>query len=71
MTEETTGLFNLEDDIDSNVHSNHQSMKPEENQWIDELRVILDRGCDLGSIRNLVQCRPLTDDLRLRTWKVT
>ena len=73
MADETAGLFHLEDDVDStdvNPNSNHQIMKNEENQWIDELRVALDRECDLGSIRNIVQCRPLIDDLRLRAWKV-
>lgn len=68
MADETAELFHLEDDVNGNC--NHQMMKNEENHWIEELRVILDRGCDLGSIRNIVQCRPLTDDLRLRAWKV-
>ena len=71
MTETTAGLFNLEDDVDLTVdYSNRQLRRNEENHWIDELRVVLERGCDLGSIRNIVQCRPLTEDLRLQTWKV-
>ena len=46
--------------------SNHQ-----DTQWISELRIALERGCDLGSIRNIGKCRPLTDDLRLSVWKVS
>jgi len=42
----------------------------EENQWIQELRSAIERGCDLGSIRNIGQCRALTNDLRLPVWKV-
>jgi len=61
--------------LDSNHHelnndSNDETTKIEDNQWINELRVALERGCDLGSIRNIGKCRPLTDDLRLRVWKV-
>lgn len=63
-------MFGLEDEIELNVNSNHQTTKVEDNHWIDELRVVLDRGCDLGSIRSIGQCRPLIDDLRLRVWKV-
>ncbi len=59
-----------EDDIDLNLNSNHQTTKTEDHQWINELRIALERGCDLGSIRNIGQCRPLTDDLRLPVWKV-
>lgn len=73
MADETAGLFHLEDDVDStdiNANSNQQIVTNEESPWIEELRVVLDRGCDLGSIRSIVQCRPLIDDLRLRTWKV-
>lgn len=42
----------------------------QDNQWINELRIALERGCDLGSIRNIGKCRPLTEDLRLAVWKV-
>jgi hypothetical protein len=45
-------------------------VKNTDNQWISELRLALERGCDLGSIRNIGKCRPLTDDLRLAVWKV-
>ena len=45
-------------------------VKNQDDQWIDELRAALERGCDLGSIRNIGKCRPLTDDLRLAVWKV-
>ncbi len=41
-----------------------------QNQWINELRLALERGCDLGSIRNIGKCRALPDDLRLVVWKV-
>jgi hypothetical protein len=41
-----------------------------DDQWINELRLALERGCDLGSIRNIGKCRPLTEDLRLAVWKV-
>jgi hypothetical protein len=43
---------------------------PPDTQWINELRLALERGCDLGSIRNIGKCRPLTEDLRLAVWKV-
>jgi hypothetical protein len=61
--------------LNSNHHelnndSNDETTKSEDNQWINELRVALERGCDLGSIRSIGKCRPLTDDLRLRVWKV-
>jgi hypothetical protein len=62
MSEENERSFSLEDD--------DQITKIEDHQWINELRLALERGCDLGSIRNICQCRPLTDDLRLRVWKV-
>jgi hypothetical protein len=42
----------------------------DEDQWINELRLALSRGCDLGTIRNIGKCRPLTSDLRLQIWKV-
>lgn len=42
----------------------------QDNQWINELRTALERGCDLGAIRNIGKCRALTDDLRLAVWKV-
>lgn len=41
-----------------------------ENQWIQELRSAIERGCDLGSIRNIAKCQALTSDLRLPVWKV-
>jgi len=43
---------------------------PPDTQWINELRLALERGCDLGSIRNIGKCRSLTEDLRLAVWKV-
>lgn len=58
MSEENPDFFSL-DDNNSN-----------ENQWIQELRFAIERGCDLGSIRNIGECRALTDDLRLPVWKV-
>ena len=74
MSRENRDSFTLEDDnesLDLGLNSNdHQTRKIEDNQWIIELRVALERGCDLGAIRNIAQCRPLTDDLRLRVWKV-
>jgi hypothetical protein len=79
MSEENKELFKLEEDTeqdDLNLNSNHhesnddQRKTSQDNQWINELRVALERGCDLGSIRNIGKCRPLTDDLRLRVWKV-
>ena len=47
-----------------------EQVKNQDKQWISELRSALERGCDLGSIRNIGKCRPLTDDLRLAVWKV-
>jgi hypothetical protein len=61
MSAENEESFNLEND---------QTTKTEDHPWINELRIVLERGCDLGSIRNICQCRPLTDDLRLPVWKV-
>ena len=46
-------------------------LKNQDTQWINELRIALERGCDLGSIRNIGKCRPLVDDLRLSVWKVS
>ena len=57
-----TDVFELDDETETS--------KNVEQQWIDELRVALERGCDFGSIRNIGKCRPLTSDLRLRVWKV-
>ena len=54
-------VFELDDEI---------TTKNVDQQWIEELRVALERGCDLGSIRNIGKCRPLTADLRLPVWKV-
>ena len=62
-----------EEETDLNLNSNHhddETTKSQDNEWINELRIALERGCDLGSIRNIGKCRPLTDDLRLRVWKV-
>ena len=47
-----------------------ENIKTQDDQWINELRLALERGCDLGAIRNIGKCRPLTDDLRLAVWKV-
>lgn len=60
-------VFELTDGEFSPIES---PIKIEENSWIDELRSAVERGCDLGSIRNIGKCRPLTDDLRLAVWKV-
>ncbi|CAF4910091.1 unnamed protein product, partial [Rotaria magnacalcarata] len=64
----------LEDDSDLNdnevFHSDEENNKKnQDNQWIDELRLALKGGCDLGSIRSIGKCRSLTDDLRLSVWK--
>ncbi len=52
------------------IDEEENNIKTHENQWINELRLALERGCDLGSIRSIGKCRPLTDDLRLAVWKV-
>lgn len=79
MSKDNKELFNLEDDSEQNdlnhheVNGNNNDVKATETQddnWIDELRQALEKGCDLGSIRTIGKCRPLTDDLRLRVWKV-
>jgi hypothetical protein len=54
-------VFQIDEENNINTH---------DNQWIHELRLALERGCDLGSIRNIGKCRALTDDLRLAVWKV-
>ncbi|CAF0721847.1 unnamed protein product [Didymodactylos carnosus] len=56
------------DDIEiSRQNDGYTSLK--NNDWINELRQALDRGCDLGSIRNIGKCRPLNNELRLRVWQ--
>jgi hypothetical protein len=64
----------MSEEIDLNLNSNNHNIdettKSQDNEWINELRIALERGCDLGSIRSIGKCRPLTDDLRLRVWKV-
>ena len=52
------------------IDEDDNQVKNQDDQWINELRLALERGCDLGSIRNIGKCRPLTDDLRLAVWKV-
>ncbi len=69
MSDENKQPFGLEEDPDLNLNDNE--VFQEENQWINELRLALERGCDLGSIRTIGKCRPLTDDLRLSVWKVS
>ncbi|CAF3202990.1 unnamed protein product [Rotaria socialis] len=76
MSDDNKQAFNLEDDSDLNgddnevFHSDEENNKKnQDNQWIDELRLALKGGCDLGSIRSIGKCRPLTDDLRLSVWK--
>ncbi|CAF1327720.1 unnamed protein product [Rotaria sp. Silwood1] len=59
MSDENKQSFNLQDESDLNVIDNE----------INELRLALERGCDLGSVRTIGKCRPLTDDLRLAVWK--
>ena len=82
MSEENKELFNHEEasegddlnlsghELNSNNSDNNDGIQNQNNQWIDELVVALDKGCDLGTIRNIGKCRSLTDDLRLRVWKV-
>jgi hypothetical protein len=73
MSDEIKQSFDLEDDSDLNVNDN-EVFQPDEqnhdNQWINELRSALERGCDLGAIRTIGKCRPLTNDLRITVWKV-
>jgi len=69
MSDENKQPFGLEEDPDLSLNDNE--VFQEENQWINELRLALERGCDLGSIRTIGKCRPLTDDLRLSVWKVS
>lgn len=52
------------------VDDGEEEVKQQNDQWIQELRSALERGCDLGAIRNIGKCRALTDDLRLAVWKV-
>jgi hypothetical protein len=62
-------VFPIDDDDD--FEHDIDQLKVHDSQWINELRVALERGCDLGSIRNIGKCRPLVDDLRLSVWKVS
>lgn len=52
------------------VDDGEEEVKQQNDQWIQELRSALERGCDLGAIRNIGKCRALTVDLRLAVWKV-
>ena len=73
MSDENKQSFDLEDDSDLNLNDSEVFQAEEQNQdnqWINELRSALERGCDLGAIRTIGKCRPLTDDLRLSVWKV-
>ena len=76
MSNEITEVFQLED-LEAELNGDSQSLPSDENtsnigdtQWINELRNAMERGCDLGSIRNIAKCRPLPVDLRLAVWKV-
>lgn len=64
----------MSEENDLNLKSDEKGLSNEndgdENQWINELRQALERGCDLGTIRNIGKCRSLTEDLRLNVWKV-
>ncbi|CAF0727300.1 unnamed protein product [Rotaria sordida] len=71
-TEQNDSNLNInhhESNSNSNHNNNENTIKTQDNQWINELRLALEKGCDLGSIRNIGKCRPLTDDLRLRVWE--
>lgn len=77
--DEKVSSFALDDDPELIINDNEVfdiddetmlSNKPTDDQWVEELRVVLERGCDLGSIRSIGKCRPLTNDLRLPVWKV-
>jgi hypothetical protein len=82
MSDKNEQVFNLGDEAsDFNSNGNEvfhgddddddeNNIKSHDDQWINELRLALERGCDLGSIRNIGKCRPLTDDLRLPVWEV-
>ncbi|CAM4866542.1 unnamed protein product [Rotaria socialis] len=78
MSEDNKGVFNLDDDtepVDLNHHElngdtdNDNTTNTLNNDWIDELRAAIEKGCDLGTIRSIGKCRPLKGDLRLRVWK--
>lgn len=60
-----------EDELNSEVFAIDDDEISRQPTWINELRLALERGCDLGSIRNIGKCRPLTSDLRLAVWKVS
>ncbi|CAF1159072.1 unnamed protein product [Adineta steineri] len=69
MSDENKESSDFEEDLnDSDVFPVDE--KNHDNQWINELQLALERGCDLGTIRNIGKCRPLTDDLRLAVWKI-
>ena len=70
MSEENGDAIKLDDDSLPSDGTDEKSLKAPDTQWINELRVALERGCDLGSIRTIGKCRALTDDLRLPVWKV-
>ena len=67
------GFFQImsEDELNNEVFALDDDENNREPTWINELRLALERGCDLGSIRNIGKCRPLTNDLRLAVWKVS
>lgn len=77
MSDVRADIFQLEENdaddepkIGAQVNA-EDGLNHQDTQWITELRIALERGCDLGSIRNIGKCRPLTDDLRLSVWKVS
>ena len=59
-------VFQVDDD-----EQEEETGQQQNDQWINELRTALERGCDLGAIRNIGKCRALTGDLRLAVWKVS
>ena len=67
--------FNEESNLNFNDNEvfqtdDEQEIRNHNYQWMEELRLALEHGCDLGSIRSIVKCRSLADDMRLRVWKV-
>ena len=70
MSDDNRDVFEAEDETVVNGNDNEVFQTEEKNSWINELRSALERGCDLGVIRNIGKCRTLTDDLRLPVWKV-
>ncbi|CAF1642591.1 unnamed protein product [Adineta ricciae] len=69
MSDDNKDVFEAEDEATVNGNDNEVFQTEEKNSWINELRSALERGCDLGAIRNIGKCRTLTDDLRLPVWK--